>query len=92
MNKPDVYKVWSVIQFGKDGLPYTVPYLATEEQRMVSSVLRAFPEEFAEHIEQHRCPRPSRRPMPKLVDLADGTAAYDESFWRKHPDWTYEPE
>ena len=31
MNKPDVYKVWSVIQFGKDGLPYTVPYLATEE-------------------------------------------------------------
>jgi hypothetical protein len=28
--------------------------------------------------------------MPKLLDLADGTATYDESFWRKRPDWTYE--
>jgi NADH-quinone oxidoreductase subunit F len=67
-------------------------YLAVEEQRVVSSVLRAFPEEFAEHLEQHRCPRPARRPMPKLLDLADGVATYDESFWRKRPDWTYEPD
>lgn len=65
-------------------------YLATEEQVVVSSVLRAFPEEFAEHLEQHRCPRPSRRPMPKVVDLADGRATYDETFWRKRPDWTFE--
>jgi NADH-quinone oxidoreductase subunit F len=54
-------------------------------------VLRAFPDEFAEHLEQHGCPRPSPRPMPKLLDLADGVATYDESFWRKRPDWTYEP-
>jgi NADH-quinone oxidoreductase subunit F len=67
-------------------------YLAVEEQRVVSSVLRAFPEEFAEHIEQHGCPRPSPRPMPKLLDLAEGAATYDEAFWRKRPDWTYEPE
>ena len=66
-------------------------FLAVEEQRMVSSVLRAFPEEFAEHIEQHRCPRPAARPMPKIVDLADGHAVYDETFWRKRPDWTYDP-
>ena len=66
-------------------------YLAVEEQLVVSSVLRAFPEEFAEHLEQHRCPRPGRRAMPKLLDLADGSATYDESFWRKRPDWTYEP-
>jgi NADH:ubiquinone oxidoreductase subunit F (NADH-binding) len=64
-------------------------FLAVEEQRVVSSVLRAFPEEFAEHLEAHRCPRPARRPMPKLLDLADGDARYDESFWRKRPDWTY---
>jgi NADH-quinone oxidoreductase subunit F len=64
-------------------------YLAVEEQRMVSSVLRAFPEEFAEHLEAHRCPRPVRRPIPKLLDLAGGRATYDESFWRKRPDWTY---
>ncbi len=67
-------------------------YLAVEEQVVVSSILRAFPAEFAEHIERHRCPRPRRVPMPKLVDLADGRAVYDESFWRKRPDWTYEPE
>jgi NADH-quinone oxidoreductase subunit F len=65
-------------------------YLATEELVMVSSILRAFPEEFADHIESGKCPHP-RRPMPKLVDLADGQAAYDESFWRKRPDWTYSP-
>jgi NADH:ubiquinone oxidoreductase subunit F (NADH-binding) len=67
-------------------------YLAVEEQLLVSSVLRAFPEEFAEHVEGHRCPRPGRRPIPKLQDLADGVATYDEAFWRKGPDWTYAPE
>jgi NADH:ubiquinone oxidoreductase subunit F (NADH-binding) len=67
-------------------------YLPVEEQRIVSSILRAFPDEFAEHLERHACPRSSRRPMPKLADLADGTATYDESYWRKRPDWTYEPD
>jgi NADH-quinone oxidoreductase subunit F len=67
-------------------------YLAVEEQVLVSSVLRAFPDEFAEHIEQHGCPRPSQRPIPKLVDLSNGVATYDERFWRKQPDWTYDPD
>jgi len=67
-------------------------YLAVEEQVMVNSILRAFPEEFAEHIDLGRCPRPRQLPIPKLVDLVDGVAFYDESFWRKRPDWTYEPE
>jgi NADH:ubiquinone oxidoreductase subunit F (NADH-binding) len=66
-------------------------YLAVEEQVMVSSVLRAFPEEFAEHIDLGRCPRPRRLPIPKLIDLVDGVATYDESYWRKRPDWTYDP-
>jgi hypothetical protein len=57
----------------------------------VSSVLRAFPEEFAEHLEHHRCPRPGPRTFPKLVDLANGRATYDERFWCKRPDWTYDP-
>ena len=65
-------------------------YLATEELVMVSSILRAFPEEFADHIENGKCAHP-RRPMPKLVDLGGGRAQYDESFWRKQPDWTYSP-
>ena len=67
-------------------------FLAVEEQQMVSSVLRAFPEEFAEHVELGRCPRPRPIPMPKIVDLEGGRVTYDESFWRKRPDWTYEPE
>lgn len=66
-------------------------YLAVQEQQLVSSVMRSFPDEFAEHIELHRCPRPGNRPMPKLLDLIDGTATFDEAFWRKRPDWTYDP-
>jgi NADH:ubiquinone oxidoreductase subunit F (NADH-binding) len=65
-------------------------YLAVQERLLVSSVLRAFPEEFAEHLEQHGCPRPGRRPIPKLLDLAGGNATYDERFWHKGPDWTYD--
>jgi NADH-quinone oxidoreductase subunit F len=67
-------------------------YLAAEEQIVVASIMRAFPEEFTEHIELGRCPRPRHLPIPKLIDLADGRAVYDESFWRKQPDWTYAPE
>jgi NADH:ubiquinone oxidoreductase subunit F (NADH-binding) len=65
-------------------------YLATEEQLMVGSILDRFGDEFAEHLALGRCPRPRRLPIPKLVDLADGVATYDESFWRKRPDWTYD--
>lgn len=65
-------------------------FLAAEEQRVVASVLRAFPEEFAAHLEGRTCGGNAARPMPKVVDLADGTATYDETFWRKRPDWTYD--
>ena len=65
-------------------------YLAVEERLVVSSVLRAFPEEFAEHLELGRCPRPGRRPIPKLLNLTGGSAEYDERFWSKRPDWTYD--
>ena len=67
-------------------------FLASEEQIVVTSIMRAFPEEFAEHIDLGHCPRPRRLPIPKLLDLAGGKAVYDESFWRKQPDWTYAPE
>lgn len=67
-------------------------YLAVEEQVMVSSVLRAFPEEFAEHIELGRCPRPRRLPIPKVLDLVGGVATYDDNYWNKRPDWTYDSE
>jgi NADH-quinone oxidoreductase subunit F len=66
-------------------------YLATEEREVVSSILRCFPEEFAEHLETGRCPRPREIVVPKIVDLEDGRVTYDESQARKRPDWTYAP-
>lgn len=65
-------------------------YLPVQEQLVISSVLRAFPEEFADHVENHRCPRPGARPFPRLIDLADGSATYDLAYERKRPDWTYD--
>lgn len=67
-------------------------YLAVEEQQVVASVLRAFPEEFAEHLELGRCPRPRPIGLPKLVELTPGHAVYDERQYRKRPDWTYAEE
>ena len=64
-------------------------YLPVQEQAVVSSLLRSFPEEFAEHLEGQPCPRPGRVVVPKLVDLADGIARYDERQATKRPDWTY---
>jgi NADH:ubiquinone oxidoreductase subunit F (NADH-binding) len=65
--------------------------LATQEQRLVASVLHAFGDEFDEHLTLGRCPRPRKLPIPKLVDLAGGVATYDDMFWRKRPDWTFSP-
>ena len=63
-------------------------FLAEEEQIVVSSILRAFPEDFAAALE--RGPKVDRAyPFPKLVDLEDGVAVYDERQERKRPDWTY---
>ncbi|MGY6501793.1 MAG: NADH-ubiquinone oxidoreductase-F iron-sulfur binding region domain-containing protein [Acidimicrobiales bacterium] len=67
-------------------------FLASEERIVVSSILDAFGEEFVDHVTHHRCPSPRTLPVPILVDLADGVATYDETFWRKRPDWTYDPE
>ena len=65
-------------------------FLPVEEQHVVGSILRAFPEEFAAHLEGN-CPNPRGDLLaPKLVDLADGVATYDEHHRRKRPDWTYE--
>jgi NADH-quinone oxidoreductase subunit F len=62
-------------------------YLGTQEQRVIASFLRAFPEEFVTHLEQGEVAPVV--PVPKLVDLVDGVAVYDEHQARKRPDWTY---
>jgi NADH-quinone oxidoreductase subunit F len=64
-------------------------YLGTEEQNVVSSILRAFPEAFAARLEGTAGPlRPAV--VPLIKDIADdGTVTYDERHLRKLPDWTY---
>ena len=58
-----------------------------QEQHLVASILRAFPEDVRR---PPRGPAPSGTGvLPKIVDLADGTAVYDERQARKRPDWTY---
>jgi len=65
-------------------------FLPVEEQHVVGSILRAFPEEFAAHLEGN-CPNPRGDLIaPKIVDLAGGVVTYDEHHRHKRPDWTYE--
>jgi NADH:ubiquinone oxidoreductase subunit F (NADH-binding) len=64
-------------------------YLAAEEQILISSILREFPEEFALHLEGRCSVEPREIHVPKLIEVADGIATYDERHARKQPDWTY---
>jgi len=63
-------------------------YLGEEEQRTISSLLRSFPEEFVAALEAGGS-AVDTPVIPKIVDLVDGRAIYDERQRRKNPDWTY---
>jgi NADH:ubiquinone oxidoreductase subunit F (NADH-binding) len=65
-------------------------YLGEEEQRLIASLLRDFPEDFVAELETGA--PVEVLPVPKVVDIVDGVARYDESQQRKQPDWTYTPE
>ena len=64
-------------------------FLGEEEQRVISSLLRTFPEDFAADVDALEA---LDLPVPKIVDMHDGTVVYDETQQRKQPDWTYAPE
>jgi NADH-quinone oxidoreductase subunit F len=63
-------------------------FLGAQEQRVIGSLLRSFPEDFVAHLEGATS---TEVPVvPKLLDiLPDGTAVYDDRQDRKRPDWTY---
>ena len=63
-------------------------YLPVQERTLISSLLERFPEDFAAHLEGW-CPSERTVPTPKIADLRDGVATYDEKQERKQPDWTY---
>ena len=65
-------------------------YLPAQEQAVIASILRSFPEDVADHLEG-RCGRRHDLVTPKIADLAAGTVLYDHQQQRKRPDWTYEP-
>ncbi len=50
-------------------------YLAVEEQQMVSSILRRFPEDFVAH-EEGRCPLRHDIVLPKITDLVGNRFVY----------------
>ena len=64
-------------------------YLPVQEQNLISSIVRLFPDDFAAHL-AGACPAGNRKiPPPKVVNLADGVVTYDQRQERKRPDWTY---
>jgi NADH-quinone oxidoreductase subunit F len=64
-------------------------FLGEEEQRVIASLLRTFPEDFTAELEG--APLLDPLPTPKIIDIHDGLARYDEKQARKQPDWTYAP-
>jgi NADH:ubiquinone oxidoreductase subunit F (NADH-binding) len=65
-------------------------FLGEEEQRVISSLLRGFPEDFVASLEG--APLTETLPVPKIVDLDERGVTYDAAQMRKQPDWTYAPE
>jgi NADH-quinone oxidoreductase subunit F len=66
-------------------------FLPVEEQVLIASILRTFPEEITDQIEEG-CRRPRGLLPPVIVDIVDGVAILDERQGRKQPDWTYTDE
>lgn len=64
-------------------------YLGEEEQRVISSLLRGFPEDFVAGME--RDAPIAALAVPKIIDIRDGIATFDAKAMRKQPDWTYLP-
>jgi NADH-quinone oxidoreductase subunit F len=66
-------------------------YLGAEEQAVVSSILRAYPQDVTELLE-HRVANPRLVDVPLVEDIDErGVVTYDLSHRRKRPDWTYSP-
>jgi NADH-quinone oxidoreductase subunit F len=63
-------------------------YLPVEERRVISSLLRAFPDEVASALAGQPYPRRALL-LPKIVDFVDGKVVLDEQQALKQPDWTY---
>ena len=62
-------------------------YLPTQEQRVVSSLLRSYPADLDARLAGN--PGDLDVALPKLIDIVHGVAHLDPNASRKRPDWTY---
>ena len=64
-------------------------FLGSEEQAVVSSILRGFPADIVEFLE-HRVLDPRIVHVPLIKDIFDdGSVIFDTTHARKRPDWTF---
>jgi len=82
----DILTIGERLRTVADGNRCAVPL---EERALISSFLRSFPEEFADHLEGRRCSGRHDLPIPKITDIVDGIATFDRRQQAKRPDWTY---
>jgi NADH-quinone oxidoreductase subunit F len=62
-------------------------FLGEQEQRVISSLLREYPDDFLPVGAEPAAGE--TLPIPKILDIRDGEAVYDQTQTRKQPDWTY---
>lgn len=82
----DVETIGARLRSVADGNRCAIPL---EERALISSFLRCFPEEFADHLEGRPCAGRHDVVVPKIVDIVDGVALFDRRQATKQPDWTY---
>jgi len=64
-------------------------YLPVQEQNLIASILGHYPEDIAAHLAGGCVSDKRTIPTPKIIELADGVATYDQRQEQKQPDWTY---
>jgi NADH-quinone oxidoreductase subunit F len=82
----DILTISERLRTVADGNRCAVPL---EERALISSFLRSFPEEFADHLEGRPCTGRHDLPAPKIVDIVKGVALLDRRQRFKRPDWTF---
>ena len=63
-------------------------FLATQQQVVVGSILRAFPDEMQSHLD-NAVDAVDYELIAELVDIRNGVAVLDERHRLKQPDWSY---
>jgi NADH:ubiquinone oxidoreductase subunit F (NADH-binding) len=85
-NESDIEIIGRYLRTVTDGNRCALPQ---ETQNVIGGLLTQFPEEFVVGIEGGSGLAARGLQMPKLIDIVDGQAIYDERYQYKQMDWTY---